>query len=237
MTTDELINNLMRQTTVLIGQISTAVGLRAPLAHVADQVFLSLSRELEAQGLSRKVAADMFGLALRSYQKKVARASEGHDNGSTIWEKLLQLFKEDGVLSRSQILSRFPDNTERVVVGVLGDLVSTGIVYCTGKGPRSVYGLTSRAAQVALSSHSESDAYQVWHAVYEFGPVDEHALFERLPTLDGADIAVALESLRTNGQIVQGSDGSYVTRNFVIPPCVRGVVRFTDLLKISEPPA
>lgn len=45
-----LIDAIVRQTTVLIAQLSTAAGIRAPLAHVADQVFVELSRELEAQG-------------------------------------------------------------------------------------------------------------------------------------------------------------------------------------------
>ena len=45
-----LIDGIVRQTTVLIAQLSTASGVRAPLAHVADQVFLSLAREIEAQG-------------------------------------------------------------------------------------------------------------------------------------------------------------------------------------------
>jgi hypothetical protein len=65
-----LIDAIVRQTTVLIAQLSTSAGLRAPLAHVADQVFLDLAAEIEAQGVARKVAADMFGLALRSIKKR-----------------------------------------------------------------------------------------------------------------------------------------------------------------------
>jgi hypothetical protein len=34
-----LIDAIVHQTTVLIAQLSTASGIRAPLAHVADQVF------------------------------------------------------------------------------------------------------------------------------------------------------------------------------------------------------
>ncbi len=64
-----LIDAVMRQTTVLIAQLSTAAGIRAPLAHLADQVFLDLAAAIEEQGVRRKVAADMFGLALRTYQK------------------------------------------------------------------------------------------------------------------------------------------------------------------------
>jgi len=71
-----LIDAVVRQTTVLIAELATSRGLRAPLAHVADQVFIELTRELEAQGVSRKVSADMFGMALRTYQRKVQRLEE-----------------------------------------------------------------------------------------------------------------------------------------------------------------
>jgi hypothetical protein len=57
-----LIDSIVRQTTVLLAQLSTAAGLRAPLANVADQVFVQLAKEIESQGVGRKVAADMFGL-------------------------------------------------------------------------------------------------------------------------------------------------------------------------------
>ncbi len=59
-----LIDAVVRQTTILIAQLATSGGARAPLAHVASQVFLDLADELDAQGVSRKVSADMFGMGL-----------------------------------------------------------------------------------------------------------------------------------------------------------------------------
>ena len=48
----------------------------------------NLAREIEAQGVARKVAADMFGLALRSYQKKIQRiAQSATDSEQTLWER------------------------------------------------------------------------------------------------------------------------------------------------------
>ncbi len=52
-----LIDAIVRQTTVLVAQLATAGGVRAPLSHVANQVFADLAAELERQGLSRKVTA------------------------------------------------------------------------------------------------------------------------------------------------------------------------------------
>jgi hypothetical protein len=70
-----LIDSIVQQTTVLIAQVATTAGVRAPLAHVANRVFLDLVTEIERQGVARKVVADMFGLALRSYQQKVDATS------------------------------------------------------------------------------------------------------------------------------------------------------------------
>ena len=70
----------------LIAQLATAGGARTPLARIANQVFVELAEELEGQGLSRKVTADMFGISLRSYQRKVqrlreSRTEQGHRSG------------------------------------------------------------------------------------------------------------------------------------------------------------
>ena len=69
-----LIDAIVRETTVLIAQLATSGGLRAPLAHVAGQVFAELAAELEREGVPKKVSADMFGLALRTYQRRTQRA-------------------------------------------------------------------------------------------------------------------------------------------------------------------
>ena len=50
----------------------------AELAHLADQVFLELSREIEAQGVSRKVAAD----ALQVLRGVVRSVQAGLSHGS-----------------------------------------------------------------------------------------------------------------------------------------------------------
>ena len=49
-----LIDSIVAQTTVLIAQLATSAGTRAPLARTANQVFLDLVRELKGQGLRNK---------------------------------------------------------------------------------------------------------------------------------------------------------------------------------------
>ena len=71
-----LIDAVARQTTVLIAHLATAGGGRPQLAHTANRLFLDLVDALKEQGLTSKVIADMFGLALRTYHAKIQRLSE-----------------------------------------------------------------------------------------------------------------------------------------------------------------
>ena len=164
-----LIDAIVRQTTVLIAQLSTSAGIRAPLAHVADQVFLDLASEIEAQGVARKVAADMFGLALRSYQKKVQRLTESATvRERTLWEAVLGHLSEQGSVTREQLFTRFRRDPEQDVAAVLVDLISQGLVYSTGKGKNTVYGASSEAdrGRVAENARAETVTSMVWLALY-----------------------------------------------------------------------
>src|SRR5690348_10170172 len=126
---------MVRQTTVLIAQLATTAGARAPLAHTANRVFLDLVSELKQQGLNSKIISDMFGLTLRAYHAKVARLSEsGTERGRSLWEALLAFVQERGAVSRLDILARFSGDEEMVVRGVLRDLVETGLLFRSGRG-------------------------------------------------------------------------------------------------------
>jgi hypothetical protein len=58
---------------VLIAHLATAGGA---LAQLADQVFRSLTTQLAAQGVSKSVIADMFGMALSTYHRRARAAAE-----------------------------------------------------------------------------------------------------------------------------------------------------------------
>lgn len=214
MQTRHLIDRIVQQTTVLIAQLSTAAGLRAPLSRVADQVFYELAREIEAQGVGRKVAADMFGLALRTYQKKVQRLSESVSvRDRTLWEAIFELLQAEGSLSRAQLHARFKRDPEQDVAAVLHDLVDSGLLYTTGRGQSAVYGLTDQADRVRVERHHQQQglAYLVWLAVYDKGSMD----FEQLCLQLGVaadDLAPVVEGLVSEGHITRDADQS--------PPCL-----------------
>jgi hypothetical protein len=153
-----LIDGIVRQTTVLIAQLSTASGVRAPLAHVADQVFVELAREIESQGVRRQVVADMFGMALRSYQKKMRRLTESESaRERTLWEAVLAFIEEEQP-TRARILQRFEYDGEREVAAVIKDLIRSGLVCVTGSGESAVHGVTSDAMRDKLERQQDLDA-------------------------------------------------------------------------------
>src|SRR5262245_6997839 len=148
-----LIDSIVRQTTVLIAQLATAGGVRAPLAHVANQVFLELTRELDAQGVSRKVSADMFGMALRSYLRRIQGLSESStERGRTLWEAVLDYLSQGEVRSRAQVLTRFSHDDNNLVRGVLHDLTENGLVFSSGSGAEQVYRATTKAEQLQMGA-------------------------------------------------------------------------------------
>src|SRR5690606_40948531 len=103
-----VIDAIVRQAMVLIAQLSTADGVRSPLSHIAQEVFVGLVRELENQGVGKKVIADMFGLALRSYRQKVQRVSESQTApGVTLWGAVQSFLAERESVSRQEVLDRF----------------------------------------------------------------------------------------------------------------------------------
>jgi hypothetical protein len=163
-----LIEAIMQQTTVLIAQLSTAAGIRAPLAHLADQVFLDLAREIERQGISRKVVADMFGLALRSYQKRVQRLTESASvQHRTLWQAVFEFVGEHERVSRKRIDERFRNDSAEHVAAVLNDLAGSGLLYVSGRGRNALYRCLTAAErhEVDADESAEGLADLVWIAV------------------------------------------------------------------------
>jgi hypothetical protein len=213
-----LIDAMVRQTTVLIAQMATTAGARAPLAHTANGVFLDLVRELKQQGLASRVISDMFGLTLRAYHAKVARLSEsGTERGRSLWEAILEFVREKGSVSRVVILEHFSSDEETVVRGVLTDLVDTGLVFRAGRGDRATY----RAAtdeDTAGNDDEEHLAQLVWIVVHRYGPVTSAEILERIP-VGSEEISAALRLLAKDGRVVTGKTPkgeSYSTEGCVI---------------------
>lgn len=201
-----LIDAVVRQSMVLIAQLSTAVGARSPLTRVADEVFLSVTRELEDQGLGGKVVAELFGLALRSYRQKVGRLSESLSaRGRTLWGAVHAFLAEREGVSRGEILRRFASDDEGLVDAVLDDLVESGLVCRSGEGKEARFrtadarGLEALGLAGAANSPRTNEAL-LWVHVFNAGPLRKDELAALVPIPPSA-IDAALESLTADGRI------------------------------------
>lgn len=199
-----LIDAIVQQTTVLIAQVATSGGARTPLSHVAHRVFLDLASELEAQGLSRKVTADMFGISLRSYQRKLNRLHESQsEKGKTLWEALFDYVGGAPVRRRSDVLKRFARDDEASVRGILVDLVDSGLVFTTGSGDDAVYRVVQ--AQELRAEDEAADDALVWVLIYREGPLRFDELMEKTRT-DQSALTPIVERLLAAGHVQRTND-------------------------------
>ncbi|MBN2195832.1 MAG: hypothetical protein JW751_23650 [Polyangiaceae bacterium] len=201
-----LIDAIVRQTMILIAQLSTADGVRSPLSHVADEVFIGLVRELESQGLGKKVIADMFGLALRSYQQKVQRLSESATKrGVTLWGAVHSFLAGVPAASRAEVLEHFKHDEEQKVRSILNDLVETGLVCRSGRGNDARYRVATEEELQDLGASGtvdtpDTNAALVWVYVYRMSPLRRDELARILP-LPAAALDAAIQRLAADERI------------------------------------
>jgi len=220
--TIQLIQSIVGQTTVLIAQLATSNGWRAPLAQLADQVFQSLVTELERQGVSRKVSADMFGMGLRSYQRHVQRLTESSlEPGRSLWEAVLDHIRRRGIAPRADVLRAFAKEDDALLRGVLRDLCDSQLVFQAGQGAQTVYRAASEndlGELRAFRSGEELDEL-VWAIVYREGPVSREELVQR-HHLDSAELHLVLDRLLKSARIEGiGDEASvkYRAANLYVP--------------------
>jgi hypothetical protein len=204
-TNELLIDAIVRQTTVLIAQLATANGVRTPIADLAEQVFAELVRELERQGVSRKVAADMFGMALRTFRWRVQRLSESRTVADrSLWEAVHAYVGEHEVVLQSEVLRRFHRDDEELVRGVLHDLVESGLVFRTGKGAGARF-RSARGSDLAHdddAARGEATDALIAAIVYRFGPLDRAGV-RRAVNVPDSVLEPSVARLVSSGQVVQ----------------------------------
>jgi len=219
MTVELLIQAIVRQTTILIAQLATAGGTRAPLASVAHQVFLDLVRELERQGVSRKVSADMFGLGLRTYQRKIQRFTESAtDKGRSLWVAVLDHIGERGSVTRAELLVHFAGDDDGQVRAVLHDLCESGLVTVSGTGSGITYRATPEEELARLRQTQKNEGLDelLWALVYREGPLSFADLAGQ--PIDAEELSQALRRLVEGGRVVfSEADGSYRAKTLVLP--------------------
>ncbi len=222
MNTQLLVHGIVQQTMVLLAHLATVGGLRAPLARVANQVFLDLTSELSAQGLGKPVIADMFGMALRTYHRKVRAVSASQtDQGRSVWEAVLEYVHEQQPVSARKVHERFRNDDAQVVTGVLNDLTHSGLLYRSGRAQDAMY-RAADAGDFRLQhdeGRREAEEYLVWLAIYRQGPAGLATLADAAKLPD-ADCKRALDRLLQEGRISEQRDENgvrYVSERFDVP--------------------
>jgi hypothetical protein len=217
-----LIESITRQTTVLIAELATSSGIRAPLANVADRVFLELTRELEAHGVSRTVSADMFGMGLRTYLRRIRRYDESStQQGKSLWEAVLEYVQGRSVVDRAKILEHFARDEEALVRGVLQDLADSGLLFRSGTGEGVVYRAAKAEEMENTRAAKDPDALDnlLWALIRREGPVSKSALVERTGLSDAA-VNSATQRLLSDERVEEtATDGmpAYRARPMIIP--------------------
>jgi hypothetical protein len=212
-----LIDSIVRQTTVLLAQLATSRGLRAPLAHVADQVFLELAAELEAQGLSRKVTADMFGLALRSYRRRVQRLTESStERGRSLWEAVLDFLTRSQAVTRARVLEHFHRDEEATLRAILNDLCESSLVFQLGRGPTAVYRAATPAELRLAAEQGLGLDELLWVMVYREGPLSLEQVAQKARS-EVEPVRLAVERLVKQQRVVlDAASGQYHSAQLVL---------------------
>jgi hypothetical protein len=222
MTIELLIQCIVRQTTVLIAQLATTGGARAPLAQVADQVFLDLVAELNRQGVGRKISADMFGLGLRTFQRKIQRLMESStDRGLSLWEAVLDYISTQKMTTRSCIQERFAGDDEAQIRGLLRDLCESGLVFSSGQGPGTIYRAASDDELRAFRQFRLREGLDelLWAIIYRQGPIAA-AQLAASTHFDTADLEASLARLIHAKRIEVSGDSPaplYRTNSLFVP--------------------
>ncbi|HEY8942750.1 MAG TPA: hypothetical protein VIM73_00755 [Polyangiaceae bacterium] len=216
-----LIDSIVRQTTVLIAQLATSGGVRAPLAHVANQVFLDLAAELNNQGVSRKVSAGMFGMALRSYLRRIQRLNESStDRGRSLSNAVLDFLADGRMVTRAEVLLRFCHDDAVLVRAVLHDLTESGLLFRSGSGEATSYRAVSDAelSKMGRTLGGRPDEF-LWAIIYRNGPIAEEALL-KLVGGEGHEQRQAIERLVADGRVQRepkGEETLLTASEFVVP--------------------
>jgi hypothetical protein len=159
----------------------------------------------------------MFGMALRSYQKKMRRLTESASvNEKTLWQAVLDLVEREEP-TRARVIELFQFDGEREVAAVLKDLQRSGLICITGSGEDAVYAVTSQALRDKVQRRQDVDsvANLLWLLIFRH-EVETRA---EVPARLGVEEALALQALDelTRSGRVSEVDGKLVSSNVVLP--------------------
>lgn len=122
---------LVSQSARLIARIITLTNARPNLAHLQEDFFYELSVHLQNYGVPRRVAADMFGLAMRSYLRRIKKYNDelsDREHQLSLWQIVYSKISESPDIQRQKLLDSFSFSHRDSVCSVLKHLCEAGLV-------------------------------------------------------------------------------------------------------------
>lgn len=217
MSSQALIDSIVQQTTVLIAHLATRDGERTPVTRIANRVFLDLTAELQAQGVAKSVIADMFGMALRTYHRRLRALRQSVDDRErSVWEAVLDYVRAGQPRSGLDVQDHLLHEDPELITGVLRDLTQSGLLYRSGRGPGALYRVADSTDLARADAQTRSQAAEslVWVQVYRHGPIDRASLTQ-LCHMDDDVVGSALVSLQSDGRVL--ADGEPGAPRFQSP--------------------
>lgn len=121
------VRTLAAETGRAIVSNATVEGMRRSLDWVDDMVLRGILDELDARGVSRKVAADMLGITPRTLRRQVAAQQEARqdEEATTIWVQIIDLLLTVP-MTRGEVEGQFPHIEPERIGGILHDMKEEG---------------------------------------------------------------------------------------------------------------
>jgi predicted GIY-YIG superfamily endonuclease len=121
-----------------------------------------------------------------------------------LFEAVLEHIEQHKSVTRDTVIGHFKRDDDRVVVGVLTDLVQSGLVYCSGSGDGTLYGVTSDAERQRLTRHADISALanMALGEIYRNPGVSFEALAHRLQ-VQSEQLKPAIEQLIADGRVAK----------------------------------
>lgn len=129
----QFIRALAYQTGRTVVHTALRGGMRQSVGWAVDAMWSGMVDCFEEAGVSQKVAADMMGLTLRTYQRRIDSLSDVSQGGRTYWMVIYARLQQQAA-SRDTILGWFDRGLKRQIVSVLLDMKETGWVEMDEEG-------------------------------------------------------------------------------------------------------
>ena len=212
MNTALLIDGLLREFAQLVALIVRTADHRPSLAGLPQRVFAEVDGALRAGGMRASVLADVFGLPLRTYHDHARRARGRLSPRSLpLIADLYRCIRDEGPIERWALDGRFEQAHPKIFAAVLDELVDSGLVYRTGRGPSSRFGAVADRGD---ASRIDAAARLVWVTVYHRHTADRRALAAMVG--DDALLDAALSRLEAEGRI-EPVGGGWRCADYAIP--------------------